>query len=366
MKNTAIVYTLVLCHSLISSAISGKSRHGLSVSIAGVWTAPSAAGIAHHHVQKRQTFNVTTQDTIYCASKVLEYECSSNVAQRLADIALGCNNQALARNTANACARSERGELCGAATTRVMLEETLNASLCYGAVGVGVCPSTCRSFLEFGRSQLGCCINTYINVTGSSLYGTYVDYHLWNLCNVELPPATGCGNSPVTVSPTASAQTCTQAEYFTRTGQYQCMPRVGQPLVDALLSNRRCYPFAKAFVDGCYVNPNGQFCTEIVSSYSLLTLQTNCISNSTCSSSCRSAVTNITRAYGCCVNVYNTSDVGIQDPSLSYSVWSSCGVESPGFCTSTLNSSVTMKAFAWIISVTIAVAMYVNYYGELN
>ena len=138
------------------------------------------------------------------------------------------------------------------------------------------------------------------------------------------------------------------------------MPRVGQPLVNALLSNRRCYPFAKELVDGCYVNPNGQFCTEIIVSSStnlLPTLRTNCISNSTCSSSCRSAVTNITRAYGCCVNFFNRSDVGIQYPSLSYSVWSSCGVESPGFCTSTLSGSVTMKAFAWNISVIIAVAM---------
>ena len=199
MKNTAIGCIFVFCYSLISSSNSLKPTHELSVAIGNV------ADVAHRHVLKRQTVSdLTAQDIIDCSSTIVEYQCSSDYAQRFTDIALGCRNQTLARDTANACARSEGGDRCGTAVLRILLDETqsTNAATCVGAVASGVCPSACRSFLGVSRSRLGCCVNTYINVTGSSLlavYGTYVDYRLWNLCDVNLPPATDCGNSPVTL-----------------------------------------------------------------------------------------------------------------------------------------------------------------------
>lgn len=370
MKKTEIVSVFVLCCSLISSAISLKPLHGLSGPVGEV------VGFAHHSVLKRQTVSdLTTQDIIDCTSRAVEHQCSSDYAQGVANIALGCSNQTLASNTANACARSEGGQRCGVAFLQFVLDPSTNATTCDGAVASGVCPPTCRNFLESGRSRLGCCINTYINTTDSPLfvqYNTYVDYRLWNLCNVALPAA-DCGNSPVTLRPPSDAQTCNPTELFSRIVQFECMTSVGQPLVNALLSNRRCYVFAKLGVDYCASNANGQFCANVIgmdllssarSNPLLVSLTTNCVSKSTCSSSCRSTVTNIARTYGCCVNIYNNSDIGLQFPSLSYSVWNSCGVNSPGFCKSTLKSTLsgsgTIQAFAWVTFVAIAIASYMN------
>ena len=358
---------VVLCCSVISSAISLKPLH---VPVGKV------ADFAHHYVQKRQTGfpDLTTQDIIDCTSRLVEHQCSSGYAQGVADIALGCRNQTLASNTANICARSEGGERCGIAILRFVLDQTqtTNAAACDGAVASGVCESTCRDFLESARNRLGCCINTYINTTGSpllALYSAYVDYRLWNLCNVDLPAA-NCSNSPVILNPPANAQTCTLTELVSRSVRYECMPSVGQPLVDALLPNRRCYAYAKLVADVCGSNDDGQFCGDVIgrdlfvsaNTDPLLTsLVTNYVSSSTqCSSSCQSAVTNISSAYGCCVNIYNNSDIGLQFPSLSYRVWNSCGVNSPGFCTSTLSGSTTIQAFFWITFVGIAIASYMN------
>ena len=164
MKKNTIVSILVLCCSLISSAVSLKSLRGLSLLPVG-----KVADFAHHHVQKRQTrvSDLTTQDIIDCTSRLAEHQCSSGYAQGVADIGLGCRNQTFASNAANACARSEGGERCGIATLRLILDQTqsTNAATCGGAVASGVCSTTCRDFLETARNRLGCCINTYVNTT---------------------------------------------------------------------------------------------------------------------------------------------------------------------------------------------------------
>ena len=327
-----------------------------------------------YHVAKRQTTNdLTQQDILDCSSALIEYQCgTSGYAQRHVDIALGCRNNTYARNIANTCARSENGELCGTATLRFVSDETesANAATCAGAVTSGSCPSGCRSFLQSWRSKFGCCINTYVNTTDNplyQLYREYVDYRLWNLCNVDIPAA-DCGNG-LPLNPPANAQTCTSQQFFSRFIDYKCMASVGQPFVDAVLQNRRCYLYARLMMDGCASNANGQFCAEaigldllesVTTDSLLVSLTSNCFSTSSCSSSCRNAITNVDNAYGCCVNIYNNSAIGLQLPSLSYSVWNSCGIDSPGFCTSTLSASPTMKGISWIIVAIIAMVLSIK------
>ena len=366
---------IVTLFALICAVSSLRSHPDV---IAPQLSAGKAAGLTHH-LAKRQT-TLTIQDIVDCTTLMSDYQCgSSGYAQQIADIALGCRNDTYARNLANTCARSENGDFCGSALLRFSFDQSLTEgeAACSSAVTLGSCPSTCLSFLQSASSRLGCCVNTYINTTDSpllSLYSTYVDYRLWNLCNVPLP-ATDCGNGLPLNPPQDAAQNCTVQELFRRFANYECMTSVGQPLVDALLRNSRCYIYARIIVDLCATNNvDNQFCAVAVASNVITSgtssdplfasLIANCdvSSSSFCSSSCQSAVSNITDDYGCCVNVFNNSDhSGLQLPQLSYGVWQSCGVDTPGFCTgaSTLSGASTMKAFAWMIAIAMAIYMAV-------
>lgn len=326
-----------------------------------------------HHITKRQA-TPTLQDIADCTAAIVDYQCgSSGYAQQVLNIALGCRNDTYARNVANTCARSENGEFCGTATIRFSLDQTQTSTACQGAVSSGSCPSSCRSFLQSASSTLGCCINTYINTTVSpllGLYGEYVDYRLWSLCNVPLPPA-DCGNG-LPLNPPQDSQVCTLQELFTRFANYECMESVGQGLVDTLLQNSRCYIYARSAVEACSINENNEFCAAVVGSNlidsgsstdsNFISLVNNCASSSSsfCSSSCQNAVTTIANSYGCCVNVYNISIGGNQVPQLSYGLWNRCGVNTPGFCSaSTLSGAATIKVlFAWMIALAMA-ALYI-------
>ena len=253
--------------------------------------------------------------------------------------------------------------------TRITQEQLTMAAQCTGVVQTGTCPSACSEFLRTQRSNLGCCINTYVNTTDSPLYLQYsnlVDYRLWDVCNVDLPPA-DCGNA-LPVNRPSNARSCTTTEYVNRLVDYECTSSAGQQLVDALLQNTRCYPFARLQVDVCGRNDNGLFCGQAIgrdllgseSTNPLVVSLINCGTlTSTCSTLCQDVITNANDAYGCCVNVYNNSDIGLQLPALSYSYWNSCGVETPGFCTSTLSSSTAIKAFTWLVAAAMAFGLVI-------
>ena len=330
-----------------------------------------------HHIAKRQA-TPTPQDATDCIAAAVDYQCGSSglYAQQIINIAFGCRNETYARNVANTCARSESRVFCGTATIRFLLDQTQTPTACQGAVSSGTCPSSCRSFLQSASSTLGCCINTYINTTDSPLleiYGEYVNNSLWNLCNVSLPAA-GCGNG-LPLNPPQDSQVCTPQELFTRFADYECTPSIGQGLIDALLQNSRCYIYARYAVDTCSVNENNEFCAAVIGSnlisfinsagssaiitdLEFISLVTNCASssNSSCSSSCQNTVTSIANSYGCCVNVFNISTGGNQVQQLSYGLWNTCGVDTPGFCSAnTLSGAATIKVlFAWMIALAMA------------
>ena len=369
MKTVAILSSFLLISLVSGISLQAGLLNPLQLSIGEV------ANFAHRHVQKRQTLNdLTTEDVVNCTSATIEHQCSAGYAQGVIDIALRCRNETAARSTSISCARNEDGETCAVATLRLSSDSTQssNAAQCFGAVSSGFCPSACRSFLQTARSRLGCCINTYVNTTYSPVYNAYrnfVDYRLWNLCNVDLPPA-DCGNAPPLNTP-VEVQTCTVEEYFTRLVNYECFPSVGQPLVDALLQNPRCRVYAVLTADLCESNSNGQFCAQAISLDSLISESTdpllvslaNCgTSTSTCSTFCQDVVTNVNGTYGCCVNIYNNSDIGRQFPSLSYSYWNLCGVKTPGFCESTLSlsNSAVLISFAWSVVTMLGISMFIQ------
>jgi hypothetical protein len=318
----------------------------------------STQDMTAHHITKRQTppandHSDPSQALVECNAILMEHQCGlSGYAQQIANIALGCRNESLARNIANICARNENGETCRAAVTKFFVSDATNAGTCLSAVSSGSCPSNCSRFLESARSKLGCCINTYINTTDSPLSAVYrdeFDYRLWNLCDVPLP-AMHCRNT-IHLDPPQNTQQCTTQELRSLTVDYECTLSVAQPLVNALLQNNRCNMYAKALADLCSTNANGQYCAEAIGVELIIPTSTDPLLVSllrdcaglvdTCSQSCHSTITSIADAYGCCMNIYNSTETGVQLPSLSYSLWNSCGVESPGVCNSSLTTSPT-------------------------
>ena len=361
MKTIVVLFLLI---SLVSgTSLQTGLLNPLQLSIG------EESSFAHHHVQKRQSFsNLTAQDEIDCAARIFEYWCSSGYAQRFVDISLSCRNETAARLNSRSCARNERGQACAAATRSFLVNQTqvANGRQCIGAVSSGSCPANCHSHLQTARSKLGCCINTYFNTTECPLYARYsylADYRLWDLCNVDLPPA-DCGNA-LPLNPPVDAQTCTVEEYYARLANYQCMPNVTQPLFDAVLQNPVCRIYTEMFADVCETNANGKYCAEALGIDFISTLVTfspllqhlgrQCGTvNSTCTPSCQTALTVAKEAHGCCINVFNNSDIDLHFPFLSYGVWSLCEVETPGFCS--INSSrATKTVYVWIIAAAVMI-----------
>ena len=304
----------------------------------------------HAAIAKRQTvYDINTQDVVDCVSKTIEYQCgSSGYSQKVVDIATDCKNDSYARNTANTCARNDKGETCGAVALKFLSGQT-NAESCLGSVANEFCSSECREFLQSAKDSLGCCLNAYVNKTDYPLFREYreqVDHRLWDLCEVDLPEEE-CKDSGIKVEFLNDVKSCTSQEILTNFVRYECSADIGQSLVDNLMKNDRCYIFSAVMVDACSSNENGRYCAEIIGTDLMNTfgtdpyviaLNSDCGArdpDSGCNPACKESINAIKKVYGCCVNVYNDSSIGLQLGALSYSVWNECEIESPGFCQQT-------------------------------
>ena len=137
---------------------------------------------------------------------------------------------------ANLCAKSESGQFCGSLWERYKIRSNYIRGNCSRVLIVNSCPSNCRSLLEDFRSTLGCCINAYDNGTRLSSQSYSLDYRVWNVCNVPLPPA-ACGNGP-TINPPANIQNCTDEDLFNKYyAENYCLPERRQAYTDVLESS---------------------------------------------------------------------------------------------------------------------------------
>ena len=389
MRNFNTLSLLVFCTlsgGAVSSLLSPQAARD-RVLTELLFSASNIFDVATHHVAKRQTLaDYTTQDIIDCHSTLIDYQCSSpaGFSQHTIDVYLSCGDDESAIGVARDCKLNENGDRCGKALLKVTSDQAAlsNAiAVCSEAYTSGSCSAACRGYIEAVKRLLGCCAGEY-NTTGSSIRQLF-DYRLWNLCNVDLPAANCLGNgSGLSLSPPATTQQCTEQQIFSRIYGYFCMESVVQPLIDALLQNNRCRVPAELFANSCGINANDQICIDLVganilgalsSNPLLVTLANSCNSCTYCSLACLSAIATIKDKFGCCVNIYNNTDIGLQIPSLSYNVWEACGVSTPGFCTSTLttgtepstddterptnsSSTTTKKRLFWIIAAVVMMA----------
>ena len=94
------------------------------------------------------------------------------------------------------------------------------------------------------------------------------------------------------------------------------------------------------------MNNAGRFCYEQFGSIitDVTRVAFNCTSNSNCTTTCQNALTTFGSNSGCCINIFNIMTLTNISPftALQNSLWSRCGVNTPGFCNleaSTLGST---------------------------
>ena len=128
-----------------------------------------------------------------------------------------------------------------------------------------------------------------------------------------------------------------------------CQPSCGDLLI--AFYNRCNAPrdAIDSFRGVCARNSAGRLCYELTGNLvtDLTQVLTNCNSQSstTCTSNCRNALTTFGSNGGCCINTGNTTATS-SFTAYQYSVWSGCGVDTPGFCnleTSSLSSAGVPK-----------------------
>ena len=141
--------------------------------------------------------------------------------------------------------------------------------------------------------------------------------------------------------------TAAAAATFTEAYWVICEPRCGNSLI-AYYNRCNTPQEAVDFVRGfCTRNNANRLCYQQLSTMTFDWTQViyNCSSQSStnCTTDCQNALNTFASNSGCCINIYNTTLIGIPpDPRLQDSLWSTCGINTPGFCnleTSTLNST---------------------------
>ena len=275
----------------------------------------------------------------------------------------------LALNLQHLCSKSDTGAFCISLFRSIMTQnfvENCGSDIMFNSSS---CPPKCRTQLEDLKSTLGCCINnSYLNRSYSS--SVIFNYRLWNWCTVPLPPM-DCEDGLMLNTP-VTTKDCDINTFVDFQLDSYCSD-TGQSYVNALLEDSRCsqinFDNAKFIVNTCSIKDDGEFCAipgdEFNDKY-LSLLESNCdleISNPSaiCRSTCRATLMETKATLDCCINVFNQSN--LTSPALSYGLWDSCGVQTPGICESTLRlngaiSTMAIYSMRWISTwVVIAVIL---------
>ena len=144
--------------------------------------------------------------------------------------------------------------------------------------------------------------------------------------------------------------TAAAAATFTEAYRVICEPRCGNSLI--VYYNRCNTPQANVdFVRGfCTRNNANRLCYQQLNTMSSdwTQVMSDCNSSTNCTTDCQNALNTFANNSGCCINIYNTTLIGFDGSSIAPdfriqdSLWSTCDVNTPGFCnleTSTLNST---------------------------
>lgn len=214
------------------------------------------------------------------------------------------------------------------------------------------CTSDCREILKEFAKRFGCCGHSLVD---DDRFIRVLTPQLWQDCGVERPEP--CDNAPrgppvpdVNISCTA---TCSFTQYnaifckylarkaidiYTECGDDENAQQIAQECGFSN-SGMLCAGRSRSGFLVVLRNPSDELNNELV-----FQVYSKCIqvfSNGTCPSECHDTLQEIRNEYGCCFNNLNTTkfdfsifenEDGLQSLVTGNDLWSSCGVETPGFC----------------------------------
>ena len=331
------------------------------IGVSALFHSFGASHFSHKSVAKRQT---DSENERFCSLKHVEVECSSGFNRAVVDASLNCGDLEQARKYAIYCAQNRRGDFCTTVyykLTHYDSDLSIIDSYCSGVASSSSCPLNCRQQLQHLKEKLGCCPVSYLSdYQESTRRRSAFDYSVWNQCGVPLP--TPCEIPRLS----AVEHRCTEDSgefYYQFYTQRICLRGgAGQAYINGLLSiAERCSDYSQVatfLVVSCASNARGEQCGLLDRQgplrVNLIDIHSQCLSNSPhCSQACASSIIAAKHSIGCCVNLYNRSDTGFRH-ALSYYLWNSCGVESPGVCESTLSLNGS-KSMMRAVSITVAI-----------
>ena len=143
-----------------------------------------------------------------------------------------------------------------------------------------------------------------------------------------------------------------------------CQSRCGQPLID-FYNNCNLPTVSNALVASCATNAAGQRCIDTTALQAVTTtsgdISSNCVSTiagGACTDACRNALNTArtSQSPGCClINVLNvTGTATTTNPIIGSQLWqTSCNVNLPTACTSSLSGATTLMVSKAIVAIAL-------------
>jgi hypothetical protein len=313
-----------------------------------------------------------------CAKLFTDESCSSASRDRLTTLTtalIQCNRSEVIITSANRCARSESGTgpYCSITSFYAGDALTLFTSHCFYTIyGGQTCTPECKAGLEDLSSELGCCINSFYNNTGSHFgyLAPLFSYKVFSACDVPTITEQCVPEfDPETIDVVNTNDNCSYAEGQQLLLSDVCTSTFYGEVRDAL-GDSSCDVILDFYRDYCSVDANNEFCVATEHGiYDYLTyiqpMTTYCTSQTTCSPMCRMTLANFQRERGCCINaLYNSTSSllgGANQPLLaSSSLFTLCGLTPPTQCSSPFTSSGSMMLGSNIILMAfLALVVYI-------
>ena len=298
-------------------------------------------------------------DVLHCSN--------ASVGQQRLNVHAECGDNGQALMIEQECGHNETGGFC----FELRNNSTLNSlarlipSICRSIFSRTSCSSFCNSTLRQLREGAGCCAN-YLITNAYVQRRQQAPPDLWSNCSLERPDV--CP-SALRFQQTQNERVCSQAEVTFRINRLSCNPDYITPVLN-VMRNCGLEESAQGIINRCGVNRYGRFCfeTERNVTFVLRQIQTSCFSDAeTCPIFCRATLELFRTRAGCCLNnLYNNTSPALVRVSdylaTNHILWSSCGVESPGFCRNTIDNSqlqvsmnVTQSSYSVILQVSMTI-----------
>ena len=279
--------------------------------------------------------------------------CGDQCGPEIYQYSRNCDEKTGSTNASNIdafCSVNRNGQLCGQYFSGV--GELSNA--CADIAG-GSCPESCRTALQEGQMNAGCCLPTLASLLFGEQAAVFLPL-ISTLCGVDgfEPCASRFGpTDPPTIEGPTDARCISlrnaipaACSLFTTSFSIAlfsssdpdrfvtqfCNSNCSKPVYDYMIE---CVNKTDAVnIDFlCSKSPSGTNCANIVTDTVFnTTVEGVCkdFSDRQCSQECQVAFDGLNKAYGCCLFSFAALEYNV---TYTNGVWAQCGADNPGLCT---------------------------------